>query len=59
MISIPKHIATHIGKAALKAMPALTEKMQVTAERNKEWDYTSPSAMKIYNSTKKTGSFGF
>jgi hypothetical protein len=59
MISVPKTIATHISKAALKAMPALLEKVQVTAERNKDWDYTCPSAMKIYNMTKKTGSYGF
>ena len=31
----------------------------MTPERNKEWDYTCPSAMKIYNMSKKTGSFGF
>lgn len=40
-------------------MPGLAEKIQVTPERNKDWDYTCPSAMKIFNMTKKTGSFGF
>ncbi len=59
MISIPKHLSTLLQKAAMKAMPALTEKITVTPERNKDWDYTCPSAMKIYNMTKKTGSFGF
>lgn len=59
MISVPKHIANILGKAAVKAMPALTEKLGVTPERNKEWDYTCPSAIKIFNMTKKTGSFGF
>jgi hypothetical protein len=48
-----------LTKAAVKAMPALTEKITVTPERSKDWDYTCPSAMKIYNMTKKTGSFGF
>jgi arginyl-tRNA synthetase len=33
--------------------------MAVTPERNKEWDYTSPSAIKIFNMSKKQGSFGF
>ena len=33
--------------------------MAVTAERNKEWDYTSPSTIKIFNMSKKQGSFGF
>ena len=59
MISIPKHLSTILGKAALKAMPTLAEKIAVTPERNKEWDYTCPSGIKIYNMTKKTGSFGF
>lgn len=59
MISIPKHIANLLGKAAVRAMPALAEKIAVTPERNKDWDYTCPSAMKIYNMTKKAGSFGF
>ena len=59
MISIPKHLAKLIGKAAIKAMPALTEKIAVTPDRNKDWDYTCPSAIKIYNMTKKNGSFGF
>ena len=59
MISIPKHLSTLLGKAAVKAMPTLAEKVTVTAERNKEWDYTCPSAMKVYNMTKKQGSFGF
>ena len=59
MISIPKHLSTILTRAAIKAMPALTEKITVTPERNKEWDYTCPSAMKIYNMTKKNGSFCF
>lgn len=59
MISVPKHLSNLLGKAAAKAMPALAEKIQVTPERNKEWDYTCPSGMKIYNMTKKAGSFGF
>ncbi len=59
MISVPKHLANLLSKAAAKAMPTLTEKLAVTPERNKEWDYTSPSAIKIFNMSKKTGSYGF
>ena len=59
MKSIPKHLSNLIGKAAVKAMPALGEKVAVTPERNKDWDYTCPSAIKVFNMTKKTGSFGF
>lgn len=59
MISIPKHISKILGKAASKAMPALTEKLIVTPERNKDWDYTCPSAIKIFNMSKKQGSYGF
>lgn len=59
MLSLPKHLGNIISKAALKAIPQLTEKITVTPERNKDWDYTSPSAMQIYNKSKKTGSYGF
>ena len=31
----------------------------MTPERNKEWEYMSPSAMKLFNMSKKTGSYGF
>lgn len=40
-------------------MPGLSEKLAVQAELNKDWDYTSPSVIKIFNMTKKQGSFGF
>ena len=33
--------------------------MAVTAEKNKEWEYVSPSAIKFYNMHKKKGAFGF
>lgn len=59
MISIPKYVASIVNRAAVKAIPALTEKFTVTSEKNKEWDYTSPSAIKIFNMSKKAGSFGF
>ena len=40
-------------------MPGLTDAVVVQAEKNKEWDYVSPSAMKLFNMHKKKGSFGF
>ena len=59
MISIPKHLQTIIGRAAQRALPGLKEPIVVQAERNKEWDYVCPSAMKFFNMYKKEGSFGF
>ena len=59
MISLPKHLSTLIGKAAIKAMPTLTEKMLIQAEKNKEWDYVCPTAIKVFNMSKKQGSYGF
>jgi arginyl-tRNA synthetase len=59
MISIPKHLQLLLNRAAVKAMPGLTEKLKVESENNKDWDYTSPSTIKIFNMTKKQGSFGF
>jgi len=48
-----------LNRAAQAAMPGLSEKLAATAEKNKEWDYTSPSTIKIFNMSKKQGSFGF
>jgi protein-arginine kinase activator protein McsA len=59
MISIPRHLSSILSRAAQKAIPGLTEPIVVTAERNKEWDYVCPSAMKFFNQFKKQGSFGF
>lgn len=59
MISIPKHLAIILNKAAKSAMPELAERMVVQAEKNKDWDYVSPTAIKIFNMSKKTGSYGF
>ena len=53
MISLPKHLSTLLGKAAVKAMPPLLEKLAVTPERNREWDYTCPTAIKVFNMSKK------
>lgn len=59
MISIPKQLATIIQSAAERACEGLTDPVIVTAEKNKEWEYVSPSAMKFFNMHKKKGSFGY
>lgn len=53
MISLPKHISNILNKVAVKIMPDLSEKLLATADRNKSWDYSSPSIIKIFNMTKK------
>jgi hypothetical protein len=55
MIPLPKHLASIIQKAASKALPIITDKFIVTSEHNKNWDYTSPTMIKIYNAHKKDG----
>ena len=59
MISIPKHLAGILQRAAQSAMPGLADAISVTPEKNKAWEYASPIAMKIFNMHKKKGSFGF
>ena len=59
MISITKHLQGILQRAAQKAMPELKDLLQVTPEKNKDWDYVCPSAIKLFNMHKKTGSFGF
>mmetsp|Transcript_35142 Transcript_35142/g.46281 ORF Transcript_35142/g.46281 Transcript_35142/m.46281 type:complete len:90 (+) Transcript_35142:1-270(+) len=59
MISIPKQLSSILQRAAQRAMPGLTDPIAVTPEKNKDWEYVSPSAMKFFNMHKKKGSFGF
>ena len=60
MISIPKHVSAILGKAAIRAMPELTEKFSATpSEKGKEYEYSSPSCISIFNKYKKAGSFNF
>merc|ERR1719464_199876 len=59
MISITKHLQNILQRAAKKAMPELIDPIVVTPEKNKDWDYVSPSAIKFFNMHKKKGSFGF
>lgn len=35
------------------------DKIQVTPEKGKDWEYASPSVITIFNKNKKGGSFGF
>lgn len=59
MLSLPKHISSILNRAAVRAIPELKELLKVDAERKEAWDYSSPSAIKIFNMSRKTGSFGF
>ena len=59
MLCIPRHLSNILSNAAKKAMPGLTDLMVVEAEKNKEWEYKSASAMKLFNMHKKNGAFGF
>ena len=59
MVSIPSKLAAIIRKAAMIACPGLIDPVSVTPEKNKDWEYVCPSAMKFYNMHKKKGSFGF
>ena len=53
MISVPKHISKIVMKAASQAIPDIKEPIVFTADHNKEWDYSSPTVIKIFNMTKK------
>ena len=59
MLSLPKYISNILNKAAVRAIPDLKEKLSVGPEKKEDWDYSSPSAIKIFNMSKKQGSFGF
>ena len=59
MISIPAKVAAILKTAAQSACPGLIDPISVTAEKKKDWEYVSPSAMKFFNMHKKKGSFGY
>ena len=59
MISLPKTISKQLLAAAVKAMPELNEKIAVTPDKGKEWEYVCPSIITVFNKYKKQGSFGF
>jgi hypothetical protein len=65
MISIPKYISQILTKAAFRAIPELAqqapnEKLTAAPEKEKkDWEYSTPAVMTLFNKFKKTGSFGF
>jgi hypothetical protein len=59
MLSINKTLGESLTKIAQLAIPELKEAFQITNEKNKDWDYSSPSCIKIFNMNKKAGSYGF
>jgi hypothetical protein len=59
MISIQKHLQEIVQVAAEKACPGLDNEVIVMFQKNKDYQYDCPSAMKFYNTYKKTGCFGY
>jgi len=59
MRSLPRHLAHILKQAQVLAIPECTEAVKCQADKNVAWDYSSPSAMQIFNKSKKTGAFGF
>jgi len=58
MLSLPKQISHVAPKRCRESIARPPGEDGSDSKRNKEWDYTSPSAIKIYNMSKKQGSFG-
>jgi hypothetical protein len=59
MITITKRLGRIMQTAAHKACPGATDPVQITVEKKPEADFVCPTAMKYFNMTKKTGSYGF
>ena len=59
MIKISKYLGEVLQAAVSAAIPAYQGDAAIQQEKGDEFDYSSPTAMKIYNSAKKQGSYGF
>jgi hypothetical protein len=59
MISIQKLLARTLTGLAAENLAPVTADIEVTAEANKDWDYKTPTAIKIFNMNKAKADFGF
>jgi len=58
MINIAKHLSNIISEAVHEKIPEITEKFVINSEKDKDWHYATPSAIKIFNMFKKKGGLG-
>lgn len=58
MINIGKHLSDIITEAVQAKIPEIKEKFVINSEKDKEWQYATPSAIKIFNMFKKKGGLG-
>jgi arginyl-tRNA synthetase len=58
MINIAKHLSDIITEAVQSQIPEIKEKFVINSEKDKEWQYATPSAIKIFNMFKKKGGLG-
>lgn len=59
MINISKHLSQIISQAVHDNIPEIDEQFIINSEKDKEWQYATPTAIKIWNSVKQKGGLGF
>lgn len=59
MYSLSKHLSALLTKSIQEAMPEITIPIAINSDKNKEWHYSTPSAIKIFNMNKKNPDFGY
>lgn len=58
MINIAKHLSDIITQAVQVQFPEVKEQFVINSEKDKEWQYATPTAIKLWNMHKKKGGLG-
>jgi arginyl-tRNA synthetase len=58
MLNIAKYLSDIISEAVQDHIPDIKEKFMINSEKDKEWQYATPTAIKIWNMVKKKGGLG-
>lgn len=58
MLNIAKHLSDIISTAVQDHIPDIKETFIINSEKDKDWHYATPTAIKIWNMVKKKGGLG-
>ena len=58
MLNISNHLSDTLTSTVQEQIPAVTERFQINSEKDLTWDYSSPTAIKVFNMNRKSGALG-
>ncbi len=59
MISLTNTLSDLVTKSVHSAIPEITEQIAINSDKGKDWHYSTPSAIKIFNMNKKNKEFPY